>query len=234
MAAPDLNLSSDTPQIHPPLVPERYRAAADVEATTAIPVFENEESRDLITANFTHFREDPFSFLKQISLHYSGTGWRAYDHVIGRPIFYKGFSEQMKTRILRSALLRMKINELAERRATVEDDAGTFGSDSRRVIRLQKRREEIEKQLNQVADGIVDGMICKFESKRFIRVRDPGFRGCWASLTVHTNATVLLRAHTTSACNYLPARMTKAFMSHRTKFRTSGGLPPWPPRRSSP
>lgn len=181
MAAPDLDLSSDTPHIHPPLVPEQYRTAADVETTT-IPVFENEESRDLITANFTHFREDPFSFLKQISLHYSGTGWRAYDHIIGQPIFYKGFSEQMKMRILRSALLRAKISELAERRATVEDDAGTFGSDKKRVIRRQKRREEIEKQLDQVADGIVDGMICKFESKRFIRVCNLVRRGCRALL----------------------------------------------------
>jgi hypothetical protein len=175
MADHDLDLTSETPQILPPLVsrPQQGNAEADVETT--IPVFGNEESRDLITPNFTHFREDPFSFLKQISLHYQGVGWRSYDNIIGQPIFYKGFSEQMKMKILQSTLLRAKIVELAERRAKLEDASGRFGLDGsvQREKRREKRRQEIEKQLNEVADGIVDGMICKFESKRFIRVGRP-------------------------------------------------------------
>jgi hypothetical protein len=163
--APDLDLCSETPQIHPPLVP----SAAD---ETTIPVFENEESRDLITPNFAHFREDPFSFLKQISLHYSGTGWRSYNSIIGQPIFFKGFSEQMKMKVLRSAILRWKIGQLAGRRTTLEDEQGMFGP--KESPNWQKRRDrrhaELEQQLDEVADGIVDNMICKFESKRFIRV----------------------------------------------------------------
>lgn len=170
--------------------------AADVADTN---IFRDEESRDLIRANFTHFREDPFSFLKQVSLHYAGTGWRGYNEVIGQPIFYKGFSEQMKGRVMRSAIVRRKIAELAQRRADAEageaavgdgGDEGAGGgvgvgvgvgagagagaglsSATERLKAKERRRDEIEKQLVDVAEGIVDGMICKFENKRFIRVR---------------------------------------------------------------
>lgn len=173
--APDLDLSRDSPQILPPLVPQLLPPATtsslDLEEPTVI--FENEESRDLITKGFTHFRDNPFSFLRQVQLHYQGAGWRAYNDIIGQPIFYKGFSEQMKERILKSALLVAKITQLAKRRAILEDESGRFGNEdvNERARRKEKRRVEVEKQLNEVADGIVDGMICKFESKTFIRVR---------------------------------------------------------------
>lgn len=163
--------------------------ATDVTDTN---IFRDEESRDLIRAGFAHFREDPFSFLKQVSLHYAGTGWRGYNQVIGQPIFYKGFSEQMKSRVMRSAIVRRKIAELAQRRADVEAaeggggggaegaegaegpavDVGTArGAGAGLPSATERRRDEIEKQLVDVAEGIVDGMICKFENKRFIRVR---------------------------------------------------------------
>jgi len=147
-------------------------ASDETTTTTTIPVFESEESRDLISANFTHFRQDPFSFLKQVSLHYSGAGWRGYNDFIGQPIFYKGFSEQMKGKVMRSAIVQKKIVELAERRANIEAEEGRFGGadEGERLRAKEKRREEVERQLVEVAEGIIDGMICKFESKRFIRV----------------------------------------------------------------
>ena len=191
---PNKAVPAETPSS--PLVPAPRAAAADPSPLASVPtapaapsaptsspspdlyettvVFDN-ESRNLITKNFTHFRENPFSFLRQISIHYSGTGWRAYNDIIGQPIFYKGFSEQMKERILKSALLMAKIAQLADRRAALEDAQGVFGAEhaAARAQRRERRRLEIEKQLNEVADGIVDGMICKFENKKFIRVRSP-------------------------------------------------------------
>lgn len=149
-SAPDIDLLPPTLQIHPPLVPT------------------SEESKNLITANFTHFRDDPFSFLREISLHYSGTGWRAYDEPIGQKVFYKGFSEEMKSAVLQSAMLLAKMRELAERRVHVEEDMGVFQADA--SGRRGRRLREVERQLQEVAEGIVDGMICKFESKGFIRV----------------------------------------------------------------
>ncbi|KAH8152643.1 uncharacterized protein LAJ45_03484 [Morchella importuna] len=126
------------------------------------------KSRDLITASFTHFRDDPFSFLREISLHYSGTGWRAYDAPIGQKVFYKGFSEEMKARVLRSPMLVRKLRELAERRVAVEEGMGLFEGDIGSG-RSAARRCEVERQLGEVTDRIVDDMICKFESKGFIR-----------------------------------------------------------------
>lgn len=155
-SAPDIDLLPATVQIHPPLVPSSSPSS--------------EESRNLITANFTHFRDDPFSFLREISLHYSGTGWRAYDAPIGQKVFYKGFSEEMKTAVLRSAMLMAKLRSLAEKRVLVEDELGMFGRDGVAEKRV-RRKAEVERQLQEVTDKIVDGMICKFESKSFIRVR---------------------------------------------------------------
>lgn len=156
-SAPDIDILPSNLQIHPPLVPEQSSHLT------------SEESRNLITANFTHFRDDPFSFLREISLHYSGTGWRAYDAPIGQKVFYKGFSEEMKTAVLRSAMLIVKLRDLAEKRVLVEEEMGVFGGDV--LLKRVRRKKEVERQLQEVTEKIVDGMICKFESKSFIRVR---------------------------------------------------------------
>lgn len=163
-SAPDIDILPSNLQIHPPLVPEQ----SSLSTSSASPNT-SEESKNLITANFTHFRDDPFSFLREISLHYSGTGWRAYDDPIGQKVFYKGFSEEMKTRVLSSGMLRAKLRELAERRVVVEEQMGVYDGDGsgKRV----KRKKEVERQLQEVTEKMVDGMICKFESKSFIRVR---------------------------------------------------------------
>lgn len=74
----------------------------------------------------------------------------------------------MKSSVLRSAMLIAKRRELAERRVHVEEDMGVFEGDA--SGRRAKRKKEVERQLQEVTEGIVDGMICKFESKSFIRV----------------------------------------------------------------
>jgi hypothetical protein len=47
-----------------------------------------------LVRHMVRFRENPFDFLREVSLYMSGTGWRAYDEPIGQPIFYSGFSER--------------------------------------------------------------------------------------------------------------------------------------------
>jgi len=79
----------------------------------------------------------------------------------------------MKTRVLDSRMLKAKLQELASRRVVVEDRIGLLNEEKGR----QKRLQEVEKQLNEVAEEIVEGMICKFESKRFIRVCYPSSIG---------------------------------------------------------
>ena len=122
--------------------------------------------------NMARFRESPIDFLREVSLHVSGTGWRAYDDVIGQPIYYSGFTENIKAAVMATPMLKQKIKELTERRVVVEEGQGLLGDgveSVESVERREKRREEIESSLKEVAWDLTDAMICKFESKRFIR-----------------------------------------------------------------
>jgi hypothetical protein len=95
--APDLSITADD---HVQLHAAGYHEAPD---------------RGLIHS-FARFRSSPLDFLRDVSLHFSGTGWRSFDHHIGQPEFYTGFSENMKTRVLSSPMRLAKVRELAEKR----------------------------------------------------------------------------------------------------------------------
>lgn len=122
-----------------------------------------------------HFRSEPLQFLREVSLYVSGTGWRAYDHVIGQPIFYPGFSENMKNAVLSAPLLNARISTLAERRLAIEEAKGLLGDRNKTKhtkeydIKKAQRRAFLEMGLREVAEKWTDQMICKFESKTFIR-----------------------------------------------------------------
>lgn len=64
-------------------------------------------------------------------------------------------------------MLQAKIQELAERRVKMEEGEGLLPSGEGEM--REKRRKEIEGALQEVAEKMVDDMICKMESKRFIR-----------------------------------------------------------------
>jgi glycerol-3-phosphate O-acyltransferase len=115
------------------------------------------------------FRQNPLEFLKEVSLHMSGTGWRAYDNIIGQPIFYKGFSENMKAAVMSTGTLESRIRELAEKRIAVEEAGGLLGDGNLFEKRKARRKEELEESLRQVASDITDNMICKMESNLFIK-----------------------------------------------------------------
>ncbi|KGO57470.1 Glycerol-3-phosphate O-acyltransferase [Penicillium expansum] len=121
--------------------------------------------------HMARFRENPFDFLREVSLYMSGTGWRAYDEPIGQPIFYSGFSEGMKTSILGSLLLQTKITELANGRLIVEEKEGLLAINEGITLddKRARRRTEIEDNLREVVDTMMENMICKMESKTFIR-----------------------------------------------------------------
>ncbi|WEW57717.1 hypothetical protein PRK78_003184 [Emydomyces testavorans] len=116
------------------------------------------------------FRQNPFEFLREISLFVSGTGWRAYDDFVGEPIFYSGFTEKIKSQVLSHPLLQGKIAELAELRTKVEEKEGLLnGSSNQNGEKSLRRKNEIIANLREVVDTMIDNMICKMESKTFIR-----------------------------------------------------------------
>ena len=156
-SAPDLEILGDQITIHPGGYVEPPSTPQD-----ASP------ERNLVE-HMVRFRESPLDFLREVSLHISGAGWRAYDDIIGQPIFYSGFTEEMKAGVSSSPMLKSRIRELAQRRVDVERDEGLLGEGEKRDRRCQQRRDEIEQSLEEVAADLTDKMICKMESKRFIR-----------------------------------------------------------------
>jgi hypothetical protein len=156
MEAPDLEIVGDKVTIHP----SGYTGGPQDGPIT---------ERNLVS-HMARFRENPFDFLREVSLYMSGTGWRAYNDVIGQPIFYPGFSERIKSSILASPILQAKVKELAEMRLAVEEKEGLLQISQGPVSKRKKqRRAEIESNLKEVVDTMMDNMICKMESKTFIR-----------------------------------------------------------------
>ena len=155
-SAPDLDILGDQVTIHP---------TGYVEP----PPSQDEGHERNLVEHMARFRESPLDFLREVSLHVSGMGWRAYDDVLGQPIFYSGFSENMKAAVMKTAMLRRRIEDLAERRVEVEEQCGLLGDEKGRIGRKLRRKTEIETNLREVALELTDGMICKMESKRFIR-----------------------------------------------------------------
>lgn len=154
-SAPDLDILGDQITIHP---------GGYVE-----PRSQHEGPEQNLVEHMARFRDSPLDFLREISLHVSGTGWRAYDDVIGQPIFYNGFSENMKAAVMRTPMLRQRIVELAQRRVEIEEKQGLLGDETQRFGNKLRRKTEIEQSLQEVALNLTDAMICKMDSKRGIR-----------------------------------------------------------------
>ncbi|KAF2721552.1 acyltransferase-domain-containing protein [Polychaeton citri CBS 116435] len=164
ITAPDLALVGNQVSLHP----------AGVEAA-ASPTEEAKTTEQSLLAPYARFRQRPIDALQELGLHISGTGWRSYDHIVGRPIFYPGFSENMSAMIMAQDRLQNKITELAQKRVEVELNEGLLGplgiegeGEGHKKRRLA-RRNEIEGELKQVAESWIDSMICKMDSRYFIR-----------------------------------------------------------------
>ncbi|KJF60280.1 acyltransferase, variant 2 [Coccidioides immitis RS] len=156
--APDLEIVGDKVRIQP----TGFTAGAKVE--------DGGITERRLVQQMGRFRQNPFEFLREISLFVSGTGWRAYDDFVGQPIFYSGFTEKVKSEVLHHPLLQGKIAELAELRTKVEEKDGLLnGPSNNNGDKSLRRKNEIIANLREVVDTMIDNMICKMESKTFIR-----------------------------------------------------------------
>ncbi|KAG8417923.1 hypothetical protein J3458_005375 [Metarhizium acridum] len=130
----------------------------------------HEGKEEALLNQFASFRAEPLQFLREVSLYVSGQGWRAYNNVIGQPAFYSGFSENMKSMVLSAPLLQERITKLAEDRVAVEVKEGLINkADKDFGVKCAQRRNALENGLQEVAEKMTDDMICKMESKTFIR-----------------------------------------------------------------
>ncbi|KAI8631915.1 acyltransferase-domain-containing protein [Xylariaceae sp. FL1651] len=154
-SAPDLQILGDQITLQPRSYVETRRP---------------DDHEEALMQNMARFRSEPLQFLREVSLYVSGTGWRAYDNVIGRPIYYSGFSEQMRNSVVSAPLLQACISQLADRRLEVEEKEGWFRKDDKNyAAKKAHRRAVIESGIREVTEKMTDDMICKFESKTFIR-----------------------------------------------------------------
>ncbi|QSZ34356.1 hypothetical protein DSL72_005947 [Monilinia vaccinii-corymbosi] len=157
-SAPDLDILGDQVTLHPSGYIEPPERPHD-----------GEKERNLVE-HMARFRSSPLEFLREVSLHVSGTGWRAYDHFIGQPIFYPGFSENMTAAVLSTPILQKRISELAEKRLEVEEQEGLLNKDDPSYhSKRSQRKFALEQSLQELSEKLTSDMICKMESRPFIR-----------------------------------------------------------------
>ncbi|KAI0198111.1 acyltransferase-domain-containing protein [Astrocystis sublimbata] len=160
-SAPDLQILGDQITLQPRSYVETRRPPVPVPSSL---------DEGALMQNMARFRSEPLRFLREVSLYVSGTGWRAYDSFIGRSIFYSGFSEQMRNAVVSAPLLRQRIAHLADKRLEIEEAEGWLRKDDKHyAIKRAHRRAVIESGIRDVAEKVTNDMICKFESKTFIR-----------------------------------------------------------------
>jgi len=154
--APDLAILGATLQVHPGI---------DDQAS----------SEQSLLEPYARFRREPINAIQELGLHFLGTEWRSYDKIAGQNIYYPGFSDNMKRMVMAQPRLQKKLSELARKRVEVEIHEGLLGPiglegevEKHKQRRLE-RRSEIESELKEVAEGWTDKMICKMDSRYFIR-----------------------------------------------------------------
>ncbi|EMR81908.1 hypothetical protein ACHAP3_000359 [Botrytis cinerea] len=157
-SAPDLEILGDQVTLHPSGYIEPPERPHD-----------GEKERNLVE-HMARFRSSPLEFLREVSLHVSGTGWRAYNHFIGQPIFYPGFSENMTAAVMSTPILQTRISELAEKRIGIEEQEGLLNKDDPLYhSKRSQRKSAIEQSLQELSEKLTSDMICKMESRPFIR-----------------------------------------------------------------
>lgn len=123
-----------------------------------------------ILTRMARLRKNPINFVHELSLFIRGVDWRSYDNVVGQRVFYPGYTSRLKNATMKSPILRKKIVELTEARLRKEEDQylldptnPTYAQDR------EKRRHQISSQLLDITDGMLDYMMCKMESKPYVR-----------------------------------------------------------------
>lgn len=124
---------------------------------------------------YARFREKPLNALQELSAHVRGEEWRSYDNIVGTEIFYPGFSDHIKSMVMQQETLKKQISLLSRKRVEVELQQGLLGAigvegeSPKHKSRRDERRKEIERELGQLAEQWTDQMICKMDSRYFIR-----------------------------------------------------------------
>lgn len=123
-----------------------------------------------LVEHMARFEVNPYEWFREVALFVSGSGWRAYENITGQPVFYSGYTEKIRSAIAASQMMQQKLAELTQKRLEVEEQEGLLDQTSPTFeTEKGKRREEIISSLREVTSIMIDNMVCKMESKYFIR-----------------------------------------------------------------
>lgn len=123
-----------------------------------------------LVQRMARFRTNPFDFAHELYLFIRGVDWRSYDRVLGQPCFYPGYTQNIKSATMASPILQQKMEQLTEARLKVEEDQSLLDTKSPTFVSDRARRKaEISTSLAEFTDKLLDNMVCKMESKTFIR-----------------------------------------------------------------
>jgi hypothetical protein len=76
----------------------------------------------------------------------------------------------MTAAVMSTPILQKRITELAEKRIAVEENEGLLKKDGQSYgAKKSQRKSIIEQSLQELSEKLTGEMICKFESKPFIR-----------------------------------------------------------------
>jgi 1-acyl-sn-glycerol-3-phosphate acyltransferase len=136
---------------------------------TGDPSQHDSRERNLVE-HMARFEVNPYEWFREVALFVSGSGWRAYENITGQPVFYSGYTEKIRSAIAASPMMQQKLAELTQKRLEVEEQEGLLDQTSPKFeTEKGKRREEIVSSLREVTSIMIDNMVCKMESKYFIR-----------------------------------------------------------------
>jgi len=144
--------------------------AEDQHNVLQVGTADNGEADKSILGHMARFRKNPFHFALEIALFVRGVGWRGYDNVVGQPVFYSGYTSKIKNTVMASSILRQKLVELTEARLEKEEQENLLDLESPTYLQdRERRREEIISSLIEITSDMIDKMMCKMESKPYIR-----------------------------------------------------------------
>ena len=154
---------------HPPpsTTLNRHRTVSDVARDSALQDVSTEQN---LVEHMARFEVNPYQWFREVALFVTGSGWRAYENVTGQPVFYKGYTEKIRSDITASPMLQRRLTDLTDRRLKVEEQEGLLDrtSPSFELDRI-KRKDEIISSLRDVTHTMIDNMVCKMENRIFIR-----------------------------------------------------------------
>lgn len=151
------------------------------DATTELPLPEaplsesklprqHESTEQNLVEHMARFEVNPYKWFREVALFVSGSGWRSYENVTGQPVFYPGYTERIKTAITASPMLQRKLAQLTDKRLEIEEREHLLDQTSATFeVDKAKRKGEIISSLQEVTNTMIDKMVCKMESKYFIR-----------------------------------------------------------------